>query len=106
MSPPDEPGVWVFNGDGGGFPSGVFQSVEKAEEWISKHGLSGLLTWYPLDVGVYEWAIENGYFSPHKDYHKAADFIQRFSSAHTDHHHYKNGRQAGLTPDDTTQALD
>lgn len=45
-------GVWVFNG-GGDFPAGVFTTRELAEAWIAKHRLVGVLTKYPLDIGVY-----------------------------------------------------
>jgi hypothetical protein len=88
-----EPGVWVFNGDGGQFPSGVFTAVEIAEEWIAKHRLNGVLTWYPLDTGVYEWTIEKQCFLPRKDYQREPKFIQTFSSAHTGHYHYTDGRR-------------
>lgn len=58
--------VWVFNG-GGRFPSGVFSTREKAEAWINKHGLTGVLTKYPLDEGAWGWAIREGYFTPTRD---------------------------------------
>jgi hypothetical protein len=86
-----EPGVWVFNGSGGQFPSGAFTTVEAAEVWIRKHKLSGVLTWYPLDTGVYEWTIDKKYFLPRKDYQTTPVFIQRFSSAYTGHYHYTDG---------------
>jgi hypothetical protein len=90
MTPPDEPGVWVFNGSGGQFPSAAFTMVEKADEWIAKHKLSGVLTWYPLDVGVYEWVIEKGHWQPKKDHQHTPEFIQKFSSGYC-HYHYENG---------------
>lgn len=45
--------VWVFNG-GGNFTSGIFTRRELAESWISKHFLSGCLTKFPLDVGLFD----------------------------------------------------
>jgi hypothetical protein len=89
--PTDEPGVWVFSGAGGQFLSAVFATVGKAEEWIAKHKLSGVLTWYPLDTGAYEWVIGKGYWCPKKDEQKTPEFIQRFSSTYTGHYHYENG---------------
>ena len=103
MTPPDEPGVWVFNECGGQFPSAAFTTVEKAEEWIAKHKLSGVLTWYPLDIGAYEWVIERGHWQPKKDHHKTAEFIQRFSSGHY-HYHYENGSRDGRPAPNDTQA--
>ncbi|VTT97226.1 Uncharacterized protein OS=Planctomyces maris DSM 8797 GN=PM8797T_10509 PE=4 SV=1 [Gemmataceae bacterium] len=96
----------MFNGSGGQFPSGVFSTVEQAERWIATHRLSGMLTWYPLDVGVYEWTIEKKCFIPRKDYQKTPDFIQTFSSAHTGHYHYENGGPAGAGLADQQQAAD
>ncbi len=95
---PDEPGVWVFNGEGGSFPAAVFTTRERAEEWIAKHEVSGTLTWYPLDVAVYEWVIARGYWQPKKDYQTEPKFIQRFSSAYAEHEHYENGQRAGQAP--------
>jgi hypothetical protein len=57
-------GVWIFHADNGRFASGVFTSQALAEERITKHELSGVLTLYPLDMGVYEWAIEQGFLTP------------------------------------------
>lgn len=49
--------VWVFNGANGRFPSAVFTNKKYAEDWISKHMLYGILTLYPLNQSVYDWAI-------------------------------------------------
>lgn len=84
--------IWVFKGDAGIFPSGVFSSREKAECWIAARGLSGCLTNYPLDIGVYEWAIEQGVFKPKREDQTTAAFIQRFSSAYLEHYHYHDGQ--------------
>jgi hypothetical protein len=85
--------VWVFNGNNGNFPSGVFSNQEKAEEFIVKHKLSGVLTEYPMDVSVYDWAIARGSFKPKSDHHNTSEFIGRFSSAHQKHFHYENGER-------------
>jgi hypothetical protein len=88
--------IWVFNGQGGQFPGGVFSRVESAEEWIGKHLLTGTLTKYPIDIGVYEWAIDCQLFEPQKPYQYDAGFIGRFSSAGLEHYHYEKGlRQNG-----------
>jgi hypothetical protein len=83
--------IWVFNGNNSKFPSGVFSKKEIAEIWIKKYQLSGVLTQYPLDEGVYNWAISNGSFSVKKDEEKKPEFIQRFSSGSQDHYHYEDG---------------
>ena len=83
--------VWIFNGNNSNFPSGVFTNRELAEIWISTNNLSGILTLYPLDQGVYDWAIPNGLFQPKKEIENKPEFIQRFSSASQEHYHYENG---------------
>ena len=85
--------VWVFNGGKGHFPGGIFTALDGAEQWIERHGLTGTLTAYPLDTGVYEWAIAKGLFRPDKPHQTTSDFIGRFTSASMEHHHYENGRR-------------
>jgi purine nucleoside permease len=92
--------VWVFNG-GGGFPSGVFTTRELAEQWIERNHLTGTLTAYPLDMGVYDWTVASGYFRPKRDDQKTPHFIARFSSAAQEHYHYENGANPGQWPEDT-----
>jgi hypothetical protein len=82
--------VWVFNGSAD-LPAAVFTTRELVEAWIAKHGLSGVLTKYPLDVGVYEWAIGCGAFKPKRPDQSGAQFIGRFSSASLEHYHYRDG---------------
>lgn len=84
--------IWVFCGENGLFPSGVFSSKERAEEWILTNHLTGTLTAYPVDVGVYEWAIQHEYFKPKEDKHRTSNFIQQFTSASQEHYHYQDGK--------------
>ena len=51
------PGIYIFNGENARLPSGAFSELARADEWIAAHRLSGLLTWYPLDAGVYDYAV-------------------------------------------------
>lgn len=85
--------VWVFNGNGGTFPAGIFASKEDAETWIISNQLSGCLTKYPVGVGLYEWAIAEGHWAPKKEHHREPQFIQRFSSAALEHYHYEAGEE-------------
>jgi hypothetical protein len=84
--------VWLFNGPKAQFPSGAFASREAAEQLIQQHRLSGTLTAFPVDVGVYDWAVAAGYFAPTRDDQRGPEFIQRFSSASQEHYHYEDGR--------------
>lgn len=88
-------GVWIFNGAKGRYPGGAFTDRRIAEAWIRTHELSGVLTWYPLDVGCLEWAVAHGCtnISPSKLPGKLKDpeFIGSFSSASQPHYHYLNG---------------
>ncbi len=97
--------VWVFNGSRNAFPSAVFTQRHLAEAWIQQNALTGTLTCYPLDTGVYEWVVERGWFQPKTDYQAMPSFIQNFSSAYQEHYHYANGVQSGdedANPHDAT----
>ncbi len=83
--------VWVFNGTGSKFPAAIFTKKELAESWIMQNCLSGILTLYPLDIGIYDWAINNGHFTTTKPHEKEAEFIQKFTSASQEHFHYEGG---------------
>ncbi len=83
--------VWVFVGVKAQFPSGVFTQREAAETWIRQNRPGGTLTAYPLNVGIFDWAVSKGYFKPKRDDQRDAAFIQRFSSASQEHYHYENG---------------
>lgn len=85
--------VWVFNGANSTTPSAVFRHRADAESWIASRELTGLLTLYPVDRPVYDWAIEKGFFTPKQDYQSGGKFIGRFSSASQEHYHYENGHQ-------------
>lgn len=84
--------IWVFHGAQGRFTSGIFNSVNIAEEWIAKHKLTGMLTEYPLNKGVYDWAIENDFFEIRKDSQKDPLFIQGFTTGTQNHFHYEDGK--------------
>ena len=96
--PADDPSfIWVFNG-GRQFPGGLFTTIEKAEAWIARHGLSGVLTRYPVDEGCFDWAVRTGRagLSEQKLAEKRDDkeFIGGFSSASQEHLHCEAGKRA------------
>jgi hypothetical protein len=83
--------VWAFSS--GVCASAIFSGKEKAEAWIKKYALSGILEKMPLDKSVYDWTIEQGYFKPKRDDQKSASFIGAFTSAYLEHYHYENGQE-------------
>jgi hypothetical protein len=85
--------VWVFSGDGGRYPSGIFTSKERAAEWIARYRLSGMLTAYPIDEGVFSWAVRTGVFTAKSEKHSSSEFIQTFTTAAQDHFHYEQGNE-------------
>ncbi|MEM5290651.1 hypothetical protein ACFQ3P_04410 [Paraburkholderia sabiae] len=85
--------IWIFSGAGGNFPSGVFLDFEEAKGWIARNRLTGVLTLYPINIGVYEWAIEKQFFDPIKDAQKTPEFIGRFSCASMEHLHFEDGKE-------------
>ena len=82
--------IWVFHGAGGRFSSGVFESKKLAESWISNNKLQGVLTKYPVNKGVYDWAIEKGYFKAKKEEHSTPGFMQKFTTGSQEHYHYED----------------
>ena len=94
MTEADRTFVWIFNGDGAKLASGVFSDRASAEAWIHERGMTGLLTRYPLGTGVFEWAVSEGLFTPKRDHHSSASFVQRFTSAAMEHYHYLDGECA------------
>src|SRR4051812_24142226 len=43
--------VWIFHGDEARFAAGVFTSREQGLAWAERHGVSGILTEYPVGDG-------------------------------------------------------
>jgi len=83
--------VYLFQANKAQFAAAVFLTVEKAEQWISNYSLSRVLTEYPVDTSVYDWAVSNEYFTPRKNSHKSTSFIGGFTSASQKHWHYEDG---------------
>jgi hypothetical protein len=92
---PERPStVWVFVGERNGV-GGVFSRVDIAKRWIATHGLSGILTEYPLDIGAYDWAISSSAFKPSKPEHSYPGFIGSFASSKMNHMHFDEGKEVG-----------
>lgn len=83
--------VWIFHGARARFSGGVFTERATAELWILAHRLTGILTRYPVDVGVYDWAVKNEYFLPEKPEHQTSSFVGGFTSARMEHIHFADG---------------
>ena len=83
--------VWIFNGANASFPAGVFPTREEARAWIRENRLTGTLTQYPLGVGVYDWAVEQGFFKPKRSEQTLPRFIQGFTSQAQAHEHFEGG---------------
>lgn len=96
--------IFIFNGNGSSkFSGGVFTTKKVADDWIARHSLTGILTNYPINVGVYDWAIENKLFTPRKEHEFRPEFIGGFSTASQEHYHYENGEC--LNGDDEANAI-
>jgi hypothetical protein len=83
--------IYIFTSHYSPFPLGVFYDMENATEWIKKNSLTGILGEYPINIGLYDWAIENQYFIPKNDAEKQAKFIEKFTCASMNHFHFENG---------------
>lgn len=90
-----ENNIWIFIGEGGRFPSSAFIELQAAEEWISTHNLSGMLSAMPVNQGLFEWAVENNALNmkPETLEVKRNDpnFIATCTTASLEHYHYENG---------------
>ena len=86
--------VWVFNGEYSRLPSGIFSTKESAVRWIEANGLSGTLSEFPIDVGTYDHAIQNGLFTPKKLHESEPGFIASFSPR-LYHDHWTDGKPFG-----------
>ena len=84
--------IWIFHGENGRFSSGVFTTFELADDWIKNYKLTGVLTEYPLNIGVYDWAIREDLFAAKDESQQSPQFIQRFTSASQQHFHYEQGK--------------
>ncbi len=80
--------IWVFHGAGASFASGVFDDLNLAKSWITDNKLEGVLTAYPLNQGVYHWALDNNLFTPTLPSHFRNTFIQKFTAASQEHYHF------------------
>ena len=82
--------IYVFIGNQGKLPGGVFSTRPLAEEWIQINKLSGRLTEYPIDLGVYDWAVGTGRVRKLQASYCTPDIVGGFSS-HLDHWHFEDG---------------
>lgn len=86
--------MYVFIGEGSNFPAGIFTTLENAKEWIEKYSLNGILNKYPIDIGIYDWAIKEDFFTVKNEHQKQSKFIQRFTCASMEHFHFEDGKLA------------
>jgi hypothetical protein len=90
--------VWVLTptssatGDTGYQPKAVFSMAQVAAAWIASQRATCMLTEYPVDISVYEWATGRGYFTPTRDDQRASAFIETFSDASQAHCHFEDGQ--------------
>ncbi|MFB9995179.1 hypothetical protein ACFFLM_24850 [Deinococcus oregonensis] len=87
MSEPEFPGVWVFLDAQARQPAAVFSTLELGEVCVRKHGFEGMLTWYPLDVSAYDWAVQTGRFKP-RPAPLPRSVLAGFTSAAQPHEHF------------------
>jgi len=88
--------VWVFMGDKGHFPMGVWSSLNFAHRYLHDQALTGSLTAYEIDLPAYDWAIDTGNFKPSKDQHRSLKFRQTFSNQFQEHYTFRDGHCAAL----------
>ena len=83
--------LWVLNGEGGTFPVGIFDERQVALNYIQSAKLTDVLTKYPINISLIDHCLSEGLFEL-KDKELSPKLIQRFSSAHLEHIHFKKGK--------------
>ena len=84
--------VWIFQGEGARFAAGVFDTEAEGLAWAGRHGLTGLLTEYPVGDGCYDIATADGHFRPTRPHHGSPEHVGQFSPGWTRHVHLREGR--------------
>ena len=84
--------VWVFMGDKGTCPMGVWATLDAAHMYLHDEELSGTLIVYELDMPIYEAAKNSGKFKPARDQHRSLKFRQTFNHQFQEHYLFKDGR--------------
>jgi hypothetical protein len=84
--------VWIFHGDGASFAAGVFTTKDEGLRWAAQHGVTGILTAYPVGDGCYDIAVRDGHFRPKKPHHGTPSHIAQFSPGWTPHVHIDRGQ--------------
>ena len=69
--------IWVFQGDRGRGIGAVFGDLDGARSWIQRHRLDGSLSEYPMNTGLYDWALDQGNHQAPAD-GDTASFIANF----------------------------
>jgi hypothetical protein len=88
--------VWVFIGEKGTNPMGIWSSLDAAHKYIHDEQLSGSLTAFEVNQPVYDWAIKTGRFKPKQDQHRSLKFRQTFSNQYQEHYSFREGHCAAL----------
>jgi hypothetical protein len=84
--------VWVIVGEQGKCTSGVFSDLDSAEQWISLHSLTGLLSQYPLNEGAFDWAVKTERIKRSFAETATPGMIGSFCS-YLNYYHYKDSKR-------------
>ena len=87
----NNPTVWIVHGENARFASGVFDREEDGLARARKHGVSGILTEYPVGDGCYDLAIAGQHFRPSRPHHGTSEHVAAFSPGWTKHRHIVGG---------------
>ena len=83
--------IWVFMGERGTCPMGVWSSLDAAHKYLHDELLSGALVEYNLDEPIYEVAKNSGKFKPSKDQQRSLKFRQTFNWQFQPHYTFRDG---------------
>ena len=83
--------VWVFMGERGTCPMGIWSSLDAAHKYLHDELLSGALIVYHLDEPIYEAAKNSGKFKPSKDQQRSLKFRQAFNWQFQESYTFRDG---------------
>ena len=80
--------IWLIQSSENLNVIGCFMRKHEAETYIFENNLKCMLTKYPINMSVYDWAIQNNFWQPKNDLQKNSKFRAKFNSAYLEHDHY------------------
>ena len=80
--------IWIIQANKSRNIVGCFETQQAAEAFIHLHKIPCILQKIPVNIAIYDWVIQQGYWQPKYESQKTTPFIAQFNSAYLQHEHY------------------